>query len=1222
LAGSLNQKFKTSPQSPSQKNKAMKMNLKFLARNTKDKGFALIVTLSLMILLTVIAVGLLSLSSITVRGSSLKSARQTAQANARMAMMLAIGQLQKHAGVDQRITATADIAGGLDGIAAENGAAPANEKSLDGTEKGLSAVRPGTRHWTGVWKNRDDSKSIHTKTPAPEQQQWLVSGNEAQRNKATPATTDYDMSGIGGANAKAVVLVGDKSDGNIGANQKDYVTAPLVDIFGLGTSPGKKVGRYGWWVGDEGVKAKINLVAPYAKDDIATYKTGSSQRTGWEVVDGFQKYPVPGTPESASLGGVVNLSQIPLVGGAGAILRTSKSFHSATTESYGVLADVLQGGLRLDLTHYLRNNLPNSAPAGYPNGLLEGKNIIPDSVTNNIKGPKWEALKSFNDFATDNMEDNVIQTKAATSAGAAAIAPTLLELRLLFGARIEPVGPETFKVHPRVKIAVTLANPYPYPLTWTNPLEIEIKNALPFDPNSNPTRLFFFRNSPGPAFVPKVAGEAAVFNNTRFQIPGNGTLPAGGAIAYTISAPRVRAANSVERIDVPMVAIGPGSLASIKLFENCIELVNPTPRNLSNATPTNDDNVIGLDIREGNMTSQIDVEMRLAGNSLPLRKIEKLELDNANTAPTMRFFTTVAQMPKFPGRQVQDYLTKYTVETIENFFDPIPLQLYTFRLSQPGVSNATLEVNASRLGLLGSTLRTYADFNLQAAKFRKPIISYNPPPFHMYIADDKAALLGSGTGDRFVDDISEVPIHWGKTGNADSSAKTVLFCPPAPGESMVSLAQFQHADLTADDIYTSVGHQPGNAFGNSYASPFVTREKTVFERIDYQITGVDNTTTKDTKTNYYDLSYLLNASIWDTYYSSTIPATSTTSPINSRIVKLDPTDESTELRVGDKSSSRLLVNGAFNINSTNKDAWKAFLAGGKHLKHPADSTGSPEGVLFPRSLGQLSPSENPPSGKYEDSFSGYRRLNDVQLDALAEEITKQVRLRGPFVSLSHFINRALVPLTENKALGRSGALQSAIDLSGANIKPDSTGSNPEDSIFRNVKPAADKVILQNIGIGPRADFDILPTDVAPASVTAFKPTTVWPILSRSGNPGSVASILADLPMLNNNDYRSEQGFRSTGIPGWLTQADILQVIGPSIAARSDTFKIRSYGEALDATGNVIAKAWCEASVQRVPEYTDGEDKAYERAGQLGSLNTFFGRKFNLVSFRWLSPDEI
>ena len=76
---------------------------------TSRNGFALVVTLLLMILLTVIAVGLLTLSSISLRASSQGAALATARSNARLAMMLALGELQKLAGSDTRITARADI---------------------------------------------------------------------------------------------------------------------------------------------------------------------------------------------------------------------------------------------------------------------------------------------------------------------------------------------------------------------------------------------------------------------------------------------------------------------------------------------------------------------------------------------------------------------------------------------------------------------------------------------------------------------------------------------------------------------------------------------------------------------------------------------------------------------------------------------------------------------------------------------------------------------------------------------------------------------------------------------------------------------------------------------------------------------------------------------------------------------------------------------------------
>ena len=74
-----------------------------------ERGFALVITLMLMILLTVLAVGLLSLSGIAMRASAQAEAVGTARANARLALMLAIGELQRQTGPDTRVTARANI---------------------------------------------------------------------------------------------------------------------------------------------------------------------------------------------------------------------------------------------------------------------------------------------------------------------------------------------------------------------------------------------------------------------------------------------------------------------------------------------------------------------------------------------------------------------------------------------------------------------------------------------------------------------------------------------------------------------------------------------------------------------------------------------------------------------------------------------------------------------------------------------------------------------------------------------------------------------------------------------------------------------------------------------------------------------------------------------------------------------------------------------------------
>jgi hypothetical protein len=73
------------------------------------QGFALVVPLPLMILLTVIAVGLLTLSTISLRASSQGEAAAAARANTRMALMTAIGELQRELGLDSRISAPQDF---------------------------------------------------------------------------------------------------------------------------------------------------------------------------------------------------------------------------------------------------------------------------------------------------------------------------------------------------------------------------------------------------------------------------------------------------------------------------------------------------------------------------------------------------------------------------------------------------------------------------------------------------------------------------------------------------------------------------------------------------------------------------------------------------------------------------------------------------------------------------------------------------------------------------------------------------------------------------------------------------------------------------------------------------------------------------------------------------------------------------------------------------------
>lgn len=95
-------------------------------------------------------------------------------------------------------------------------------------------------------------------------------------------------------------------------------------------------------------------------------------------------------------------------------------------------------------------------------------------------------------------------------------------------------------------------------------------------------------------------------------------------------------------------------------------------------------------------------------------------------------------------------------------------------------------------------------------------------------------------------------------------------------------------------------------------------------------------------------------------------------------------------------------------------------------------------------------------------------------------------------------------------------------------------------------------------------------------------------------------------------------------PSYLRQSDVLSLIGPLLSTRSDTFVIRSYGEvAHPRTGKIQTRAYCEATVQRFPEYVDSQsNRPTDQPSQLNSINAQLGRKYQIIQFRWLQPHEI
>ncbi|MCU0751304.1 MAG: hypothetical protein MUF13_17330, partial [Akkermansiaceae bacterium] len=433
----------------------------------------------------------------------------------------------------------------------------------------------------------------------------------------------------------------------------------------------------------------------------------------------------------------------------------------------------------------------------------------------------------------------------------------------------------------------------------------------------------------------------------------------------------------------------------------------------------------------------------------------------------------------------------------------------------------------------------------------------------------------------------------------EGADRYVLFDVPRAETGVISLGQLQHAKLSE-----LIWH-PSYAIGNSIADPRLGTggnkglHRTAAVAGSSQAAGLggfdaneigwssdpQRSEGKDawaatgramladltrTENLVFDLSYEANHALWDRYYLSTGSREKKqqflTDPFgkplpNSRM-KLNawagsPTKPE-HLESFHQSASRLLIEGAFNVNSTSVEAWKALLGSSRPAGY---ATG--KNVAFPRVLD--SPGKAWKNGDTPDSdafWAGHRELTPEELDLLAREIVRQVKLRGPFVSIADFVNRRLA----EDETGRTGALQAAIENAGLNDSLND--SHPLD----NSSSLSDYRHPDNIPDSTRLEQSLKPSSKA------------W------------------------------------GAPAYLTQADILQSIGPALSSRSDSFVIRAYGDAVDPSGNITARAWCEAVVQRVPEPLDPDESGLNP--RLAGAKGDFGRRLVVKSFRWLSPEEI
>ena len=89
----------------------------------------------------------------------------------------------------------------------------------------------------------------------------------------------------------------------------------------------------------------------------------------------------------------------------------------------------------------------------------------------------------------------------------------------------------------------------------------------------------------------------------------------------------------------------------------------------------------------------------------------------------------------------------------------------------------------------------------------------------------------------------------------------------------------------------------------------------------------------------------------------------------------------------------------------------------------------------------------------------------------------------------------------------------------------------------------------------------------------------------------------------------------------LNAGDVLEALLPVLAVRGDTFKIYAQGASMTALGRREAQVNLEVVVQRFPQCFDSAQDAMTPPEKLNLMNRCFGRRFKIVSYRWMNAVE-
>ena len=1144
----------------------------------RDRGFALIITLTLMVLLTLLVVGLLTLSSISLREVSQGEAIAAARSNARMSLILGLGELQKQAGLDTRVTARADI------LTAASPPVLGVWKSWQGSDHESGSTFAGRPRTPGSNYPAEKKKRFVA---------WLTSANQTD-----PATLPDTKQTLGKA-----TLVGSGTLGSGDGQEQLEIHLPPTAV----TLQYQK-GGMAWWIGGENQKAR--LPNPYKPDPSTSLARWAVQAKSHAVADPLA-FRLEAVLKDATLAGkALTLKQADLIATTASSSTSREFFYDLSAVSVGLLTNTATGAWRKDLSlltekwdaqptsdlplfrltptvdvKYTRPSSSNPVPAAsmfYPWAAYRGGSGSPPIYQH---GPvtSWENLV---DFATayKRITANAggymkIPIQAVSIGGdhftflhRVRILPVIARMQWVFSHSAGTAASDPSKLEPRLLLTPVITMWNPYNMEITSPaLAFGIPKPLPaalrYTINGVTNSIY---NSP----------MAGCINNTP-SLSGSGSLSFQINDSFTLKPGETRLFSPANSTPVPAgtsipLAVGYRS-GSGHYFQvkddagNTLALANSSTIKADAKFDTTYTDFASSGVAQG---VGIYLDMTVGGSHdlayrmvftpdvaisiyKPLTQMAEGTLSQCLTNP-VPFLSTI-----FGAR-----MASRTHLAAKGFVQSCPLVDYT-AMGLKDQEEATIQ---RHYGGTGNPVNSPFDYSFVT---------------HPAGGDSQLPNASDTTGRGYI-----------VTGfNKSDGLSRCVIC-ELPSRPIISLGELVNWDLRYENPVPPFAY---NLIGNSDATPLLPANAVV------------NSTDAGLAVNLqYDDSYCANHLLFDDWFVSSITPDPTSFGSGGRSLQVTYTDFVTgKTPLGNRAyqplledqalatvstakaaslysdyvaktdswksiASRFEVEGMFNVNSTSVTAWRALLGHARHQRVPyitesgsswsATLSGEQDYTFSRFSIaGDTRGGLVGTSGDFPEAtdFAGYRTVDVSFLDAMAKEVVRQIRQRGPFLSLAEFVNRQL----SSGDLALAGTLQAALNE-----------------------------VSKHASTNPFAPMQALSTQSLAAPPQAAAAEYKFP----------AAAV----------------GYSAYGLPGWTRQADILRPLAPILSVRDDTFTIRGYGDARDANGKVLAHAVCEAVVQRTREFVDSSEAADILTPPTHAANQTFGRRFQLMSFRWLAASEV